>query len=74
LRQVYLDPMTGSANWQLLRDPDGGIYGVSSSSRRAPFKRANFSEEDSAFAGAECYCDWRFEFSPLQRQSGLRRH
>lgn len=66
LRQLYPDPMTGRADWQLLRDPDGGIYGVASSSQHVPLKRANFTDEDVEFAGADCYCKWRFEFSAAQ--------
>jgi type II secretory pathway pseudopilin PulG len=67
LRQLYPDPLTGKTDWQLLRDPDGGIFGVSSSSQGAPLKRANFSEADTNFTGAKCYCDWRFEFVPSRR-------
>jgi type II secretory pathway pseudopilin PulG len=67
LRRIYQDPMTGNTEWELLRDPDGGIYGVRSKSQRAPIKRANFSDEDAGFAGAECYCDWRFEYTPSRR-------
>jgi type II secretory pathway pseudopilin PulG len=63
LRRIYLDPMTGHADWQILRDPDGGIIGVSSTSQRAPLKRAGFAEQDAQFEGVECYCEWRFEFS-----------
>jgi hypothetical protein len=64
LRRIYLDPMTGHADWQLLRDPDGGIVGVSSSSQQVPIKRDNFAADDAQFKGAECYCEWKFAFSP----------
>jgi len=74
LRQIYLDPMTGRADWQLLRDPDGGIYGVTSSSQHAPLKRANFSDEDTDFTGSDCYCNWRFEFVPSHRLLRRQRH
>jgi type II secretory pathway pseudopilin PulG len=70
LRRIYLDPMTGRADWQLLRDPDGGIFGVASSSLRTPLKRANFPAEDAEFEKAERYCDWLFEFTP--RRDGAR--
>jgi len=66
LRRVYADPMTGRADWELLRDPDGGIYGVRSTSALEPIKRANFPDADAEFNGATCYCDWRFEFSPTR--------
>ena len=75
LRRIYLDPMTSRADWQLLRDPDGGIFGVASSSQQAPLKRANFPEQDAGFEKAECYCDWKFEFNPTRgagRRSGSR--
>jgi type II secretory pathway pseudopilin PulG len=75
LRRIYLDPMTGRADWQLLRDPDGGIFGIASSSQLAPLKRANFREQDVEFEKAECYCEWQFEFNPTRgagRRSGAR--
>src|SRR5690349_4910041 len=28
LRRIYLDPMTGTAEWGLIKRPDGGIFGV----------------------------------------------
>ena len=70
LRTLYPDPMTGSVDWVLVRDPDGGIFGVSSPASAVPMKRAGFSAEDAGFEDAECYCDWRFEFHPARR--GLR--
>ena len=73
LRRIYLDPMTGRADWRILRDPDGGIVGVSSSSQQAPIKRANFAPEDAQFASAKCYCEWKFEFSPLRRANASRK-
>jgi type II secretory pathway pseudopilin PulG len=60
LRRVYADPITGEADWDLLRLPDGGIYGVASRSRATPLKRARFPVADAAFTEAECYCDWKF--------------
>jgi type II secretory pathway pseudopilin PulG len=72
LRRLYPDPMTGRADWELIRDPDGGIVGVSSTSQRAPLKRANFAVEDAAFEGTKCYCDWKFVFSP--QRPGRRFH
>lgn len=64
LRQLYPDPMTGNADWQLISLPDGSILGVYSSSQKAPFKRANFPSNEAQFADADCYCAWRFEFTP----------
>jgi len=72
LRHLYPDPMTGRVDWELIRDPDGGIVGVSSTSQRAPMKRAHFAAEDAAFEGTQCYCDWKFVFSP--QRPGRRFH
>ncbi len=72
LRQLYADPMTGRADWQLIRDPDGGIFGVASSSSGIPLKKANFTGQDVEFAGSDCYCNWRFEFTPSRGSFGPR--
>jgi type II secretory pathway pseudopilin PulG len=60
LRRVYADPMTGKAEWGLVKAPDGGILGVHSLSEEAPFKRAHFLRRDATFAGALKYSDWKF--------------
>jgi type II secretory pathway pseudopilin PulG len=59
LRQIYLDPMTGSRQWGLIRLPDGGIVGVHSLSGRAPLQRATLASGLS-FPLATSYRDWRF--------------
>lgn len=53
LRQVYVDPMTGSRDWGLIRVAGGGIVGVHSLSEKAPMRRSEFSD-------AKSYRDWRF--------------
>ncbi len=60
LRRLYADPMTGRAEWGLVRDARGGITGVHSLSDRAPLKRAGFAEEERRFATARSHADWRF--------------
>lgn len=60
LRRIYIDPMTGTANWGLIRGPGDGITGVYSRSEERPLKVAGFSSEDAAFANAARYADWRF--------------
>lgn len=50
LRRVFVDPITGNADWGLVMAPEGGIMGVHSLSEREPLKRANFEPEDSLFA------------------------
>lgn len=62
LRRVYIDPMTGSRDWGLIKESNGmtGITGVFSRSKLKPFKQDNFSAELQEFAGAGSYEDWRF--------------
>ena len=60
LRRVYPDPMTGRADWGLVRGPGGGIVGVHSKSTARPLKTANFPKEYEAFAGVAAYSEWRF--------------
>jgi type II secretory pathway pseudopilin PulG len=67
LRRVYEDPMTGMADWTLIRGPDGGIMGVASSSNGKPLKVREFSLADQTFKDATCYCDWQFLYLPPRR-------
>jgi len=68
LRRLYLDPMTNSADWQLVLAPEGGIKGVYSGSMRTPIKRANFSPIDALCADIDCYCAWQFVYEPRFRR------
>ena len=58
LRQLYRDPMTGRAQWGLVKAGDG-IVGVHSLSDGNPLKTA-FEGRDAAFAGASRYDQWVF--------------
>jgi type II secretory pathway pseudopilin PulG len=60
LRRVYRDPMTGSADWGLVRGPGGGIVGVYSRSTTKPLKTANFPKGYEAFGNTASYAEWRF--------------
>lgn len=62
LRRIYADPVTGKAEWGLLRAPDGGIMGVHSLSEAAPLKQASFGIADRAFEGSQRYADWQFVY------------
>ena len=64
LRRIYPDPMTGSADWQLILAPEGGIMGVASQAQGKPIKVAGFSPLDATFKDAGCYCEWKFVYSP----------
>jgi type II secretory pathway pseudopilin PulG len=59
LRRLYADPMTGEADWTLLRS-QGRIIGVASSDTRAPLKRSGFPAPLAQFDSATSYSDWRF--------------
>ena len=73
LRKIFLDPMTGKAEWGLIRKPGFGIVGVHSLSAQKPFKRANFSERYAVFAGAMSYQDWEFVYLPGEAGSTMPR-
>ncbi len=60
LRKIYLDPMTGSAEWGLITGPDGEIYGVHSLSIDEPLKKSHFGLANRHFEGKMKYSDWVF--------------
>ncbi|MET1081491.1 MAG: type II secretion system protein [Burkholderiales bacterium] len=62
LRKVYVDPMTGTRDWGLVKDPAGAIVGVYSKAEGKPLKSAKFNEEDKAFDAAIAYSDWKFVY------------
>jgi hypothetical protein len=64
LRKIFFDPMTGTREWGLIRQPGVGIVGIHSLSAQAPFKRANFHERYASFGEAKNYRDWQFTYSP----------
>ena len=61
LRKIYVDPMTGTTNWGLVLDDDGGIRGVYSLSTATPLKTTGFSKADALFANKQSYKDWKFK-------------
>jgi type II secretory pathway pseudopilin PulG len=64
LRRIYADPMTNSTDWELIMAPEGGIIGVVSKSQDKPIKVTGFAPINAAFEKTECYCDWKFIYSP----------
>jgi hypothetical protein len=56
LRKIYVDPITGSTEWGLMKGPDGGIMGVYSQSKDTPLKILG--------AGGATYADWKFIYQP----------
>ncbi|HEV7443544.1 MAG TPA: type II secretion system protein [Steroidobacteraceae bacterium] len=67
LRRLYLDPMTGAADWRLIEAPGGGFMGVASSSQGKPIKHTNFLPLDESFVDADCYCGWQFIYQQRYR-------
>jgi len=64
LRELYRDPMTGKAKWNLIRAPEGGLMGVSSRSQARPIKTGGFPEIEEEFSGAATYAEWAFVYLP----------
>lgn len=53
LRKLYRDPITGSAEWGIMKAPDGGVMGVYSLAREAPLR---------TLAAGATYSDWKFAY------------
>lgn len=60
LRKIYVDPMTGKAQWGLVKIGDTGVLGVYSLSTVKPLKLANFDSRFSGFDNKEKISDWKF--------------
>ncbi len=61
LRRIFVDPVSGKAEWGLVRAGEGGrILGVHSLSQAAPLKLANFDKRFSGFENRERISDWKF--------------
>jgi type II secretory pathway pseudopilin PulG len=65
LRRLYPDPITGAADWGLVKAPDGGIAGVYSLSEEKPLKTSGFAVRDAALEGKTKYADWQFIYAPV---------
>ncbi|MFA6971927.1 MAG: type II secretion system protein [Gallionella sp.] len=63
LRKIYLDPVSNSMEWGLVKGPNGEIFGVHSLSVEEPIKKSNFSLADHEFEGKTQYSDWLFMFA-----------
>lgn len=63
LRKIFVDPMTGKAQWGILYlAGDKGVLGVYSLSTAKPIKVANFPSRFQAFSGKEKISEWVFTF------------
>lgn len=65
LRRLYLDPMTGKADWGVVRTIDGGILGVHSMSIDKPIRTYFEDEAEKDFSGKTRYSDWVFAYRPV---------
>jgi type II secretory pathway pseudopilin PulG len=65
LRRVPVDPITGRAEWALVRTPDGqGIAAVHSLSTARPIKVDGFDAPLRGLRNAASYADWVFAATP----------
>lgn len=60
LRMLYADPVTGRADWVLLRDARGDITGLHSQSERQPWAQIAMRLEFTDLNAAKRYADWIF--------------
>lgn len=60
LRQIPVDPLTGQADWGLVRDRNGRIVAVYSLSQETPIRRTGFGHPNEHFEQAARYSDWTF--------------
>jgi type II secretory pathway pseudopilin PulG len=60
LRQVYPDPFTNAADWEVVTTPDGGIAAIHSRHEGRPIKIGNFPPQFVRFEDARTYRDWVF--------------
>ncbi|WKB55268.1 type II secretion system protein [Eleftheria terrae] len=63
LRKVFVDPMTGKAEWGEVR-LNGRLVGLHSLSTRTPIKQDRFEPDDMSFRNARKISDWVFTYPP----------
>jgi len=63
LRKIFRDPITGDAEWGLLKGADSGIIGVYSLSDIAPLKTSNFGNGYGQLEGKKHYSEWQFMYA-----------
>lgn len=66
LRKMYADPLSGTAEWGIIRGAGGEIHGVHSLSAAKPLKQGGFDKANRHFAGAQKYSEWVFMAAPGQ--------
>ena len=61
LRKIFVDPMTGKAEWGLYMQ-GGKIVGIFSLSERQPIKMDGFEANDASFRQKTKYAEWIFAY------------
>lgn len=61
LRMLYVDPMTGAADWRPITSADGRIIGVASQSPRTALSAGPAADHRG---GLRPYSDWKFIYVP----------
>lgn len=61
LRKIYVDPITGKAEWGVVRI-GGRVVGIYSFSNKEPIKQARFDASEASFAGKKKYSEWVFTY------------
>jgi len=74
LRQLYADPLTGRAEWGLVRDPQGFIVGIHSLAEGRPLQRTGFDTRFAHLDDAESYSGWVFGLAAAFPPRGLVKH
>jgi hypothetical protein len=69
LRRVFVDPLTGSTTWGVVRDSNGDVTGVYSLASGTPVKQENFEAPFEFFRDSRTYADWIFSTMPLRRRN-----
>ena len=61
LRKVFIDPISGKAEWGITYIGDkSGIVGIYSLSQAQPLKLANFDDRFQNFENKQHYAEWKF--------------
>ena len=71
LRQIYADPLTGKAEWGLVKDASGAIVGVYSLADGQPIKRSGFETRQAHFEEALTYQTWIFGLPEAARIAAI---
>lgn len=71
LRKIYVDPMTGSAEWGIVYLADKvGVVGVYSLSEAQPVKIGNFPSRFQGFSGKSHLSEWKFTLTGKVARAG----